>query len=132
MKSSIDFLNRALESYSGYRIQQMLGISSGAVGTWKRRGHVSPYYAAKLAELTGDDPKEAIAIAGAEAEPDQEKRSYLLKKLVGAAASAAFVSVNLFLTPTPAEAAPALKTADQNTLYYVKYTTDITGNTGSR
>lgn len=38
-------------------------------------------------------------------------------------ASAALVlaTVNLFLTPTPAEAAPALKTNDEYTLYYVKF-----------
>ena len=109
MKSSIDFLNRALETYSGYQLVGILGLSgTGTVSMWKKRAHVSPYYAAKLAELIGEDPKEAIAIAGAEGEPDQEKRGYLLKKLIGVAASAAFVSVNLFLTPTTAEAAPAL------------------------
>lgn len=78
MKSSIDFLNRALESYKGVAIAEKLGLSSGAVSTWKKRGHISAYYTAKLAELIGSDPKEAIAIAGAEAEPDSEKRAYLL------------------------------------------------------
>lgn len=82
MKSSIDFLNRAMQMHSGYQLTKMLGLSStGVVSTWKKRQHVSPYYAAKLAEITGHDPRDAVAIAGAEAEPDPEKREYLRKLL---------------------------------------------------
>jgi hypothetical protein len=79
MKRSIDFLNRALETYKGTAIAKLVGAkSSGTVGNWKERGHLSPYYAAKVAELIGEDPAEAAAIAGAESEPDSEKRAYLL------------------------------------------------------
>jgi hypothetical protein len=81
MNRTIELLNEVLKSYKGVAIAEMFSLGNGAVSTWKKRQHVSPYYAAKLAELIGEDPQRAMAIAGAEGEPDDEKRSYLLKML---------------------------------------------------
>jgi hypothetical protein len=81
MNSTIELLNRVLESYKGVAIAGMFNLSSGAVSTWKKNQHISAYYAAKLAELIGEDPERAVALAGAEAEHDPEKKAYLLNML---------------------------------------------------
>lgn len=78
MKSTMDLLRKALTTYKAVQIARELGLSSGTVTTWKVRNHISPYNAARLAEMLGEDPVEAAAIAGAEAEPDEDKRDYLL------------------------------------------------------
>lgn len=81
MNSTIELLNRVLENYKGVAIAEHFGLSSGAVSMWKRNKHISAYYAAKLAELIGEDAERAIALAGAEAEHDPEKKAYLLNML---------------------------------------------------
>ena len=81
MNSTIELLNRVLETHKGVAIAAMFNLSSGTVSGWKRNQHVSAFYAAKLAELIGESPERAVALAGAETEHDPEKKAYLLNLL---------------------------------------------------
>jgi transcriptional regulator with XRE-family HTH domain len=63
-----------------------------------------------IAQDSGVSPGEVMAIFARE---EAKKKPRSLFPDLGYAAAALLVSVNLFLTPSPAEAAPALKAAQQ-------------------
>lgn len=119
---SIDYYNEAKKtnSLNDADMARLLGVTTAAIAHAKKANHFSVYIAVRCAEIAGLSEKDAAAIAGAEAEHVPAKRDYLLRKLVGMAASVAFVSVNLFLTLAPPST--EVNAAEKNThsLYYVK------------
>lgn len=107
---TIDYFYAAkkLNNFSDADMARALSITTAAVAKAKQREHLSAYNAMRCAEMAGLDIAEAIKAAAIEAEHEEEKRNYMLRKLGGVVASVAFVSVNFFSTPTIAEAAPRL------------------------
>ena len=81
MNSTIELLNEVLKIHKAKTIAQGLGINEAAISTWKKRKHLSAYYAAKMAAIIGADTDRAIALAGAEGEADPQKRAELLSYL---------------------------------------------------
>ena len=81
MNSTIELLNEVLKLHKAKTIAVSLGINESAISTWKKRKHLSAYYAAKMAAILGEDPNRAMALAAAEGESDPEKRAELIQCL---------------------------------------------------
>lgn len=119
-----EFMEKVLDGKSVNARAKELGIAQTTLSNYKLgRNAPSCAMTLKLADAAGIDPMEAVkAVAAKEVEVRPLHTSTFLKPAM-ASVLAGIVSVNLFLTPSPAHAAPvkALSEISQaTTLYYVK------------
>lgn len=91
-----------------------LGVTEAAMSRYASGDRVmDDYTAAQIAEILGIDPIRVIAQANAEREKDAKRAAYWSRMAHASmtAASVALAVVILTVTPSPANAAPVLKTA---------------------
>lgn len=81
MPTTMQLLNRALASQKQARWAELLDVSDATLSVAKRRGRLSPTLAGEIAQALGEDPRDWIAIAALEAEPDTEHRRKLMTRI---------------------------------------------------
>lgn len=99
-------ISRAIENgYSVYRLHKMTGVSEGNLYEMRDgKRAVTPALAGQLAELLGDDPREAaLSAVVSQAKPERQSALQKLFKLAPTAA-AALVVITLG-APSPSAAA---------------------------
>jgi transcriptional regulator with XRE-family HTH domain len=108
-----EFIEKVLDGKSVNARAKELGIAQTTLSNYKLgRNAPSCAMTLRLAEAAGVDPMEAVkAVAEKEVEVRPLHTSSFLRPAM-ASVLAGIVAVNLFLTPTPSEAAPALKEAN--------------------
>lgn len=81
MIKTIELLEAVIQSYGGRKgdTAKGLGVHASTLSTWIKRRHVSPQYATRCAELIGENPAFAEAIAGAETIEDEGARMKVLR-----------------------------------------------------
>ena len=81
MESTMDLLDRALNTHTIPYWTEKLDLSRNALYTSKMRGHLSPAIAGCLAEALEEDVQNWIAIAALESERDSACKQHLLKRM---------------------------------------------------
>jgi hypothetical protein len=76
----MDLLDRALQHSSLYEWQRLLGLSSQALYSARRRGNLSPAIAGALAEYLGEPVEKWIVIAALEGERDSACKERMLTR----------------------------------------------------
>ena len=77
---TMDLLDKALEHSSLYEWQRLLGLSSQALYSARRRGNLSPSIAGALAEHLGEPVEKWIVVAALEGERDSACRDRMLER----------------------------------------------------
>lgn len=83
MQTTMQLLTRALAAKKQARWAELLEVSDATLSVAKRRGRLSPTIAGEIAKELGEDPRDWIAIAALEAEPETTAKRSLLKSLSG-------------------------------------------------
>ncbi|MDO9315162.1 MAG: hypothetical protein Q7T97_11510 [Burkholderiaceae bacterium] len=81
MPHTIQLLEKALELKKAADWCRDLNVTESALSKAKKKGHISPRFAAHMAIETGADPIFWSALAVAEAEPDGPLKQRLMKSL---------------------------------------------------
>lgn len=81
MQTTQDLLTKALTIHSAAKWAETLDLTRQTFANAKRRGRLSPVLAGNIAINLGENPKEWIAIAAMEAEPESEAKRALLARL---------------------------------------------------
>lgn len=77
MIRSIDLLEATISAYGGKKgdVAKALGVANNTISNWLKRNHVSPQSAARCAQIIGENPDFAEALAGAETIEDESART---------------------------------------------------------
>lgn len=113
MKKLIDYLDEAKKvTGSDYATAKKMGVERGTISNY-RCGRSSPdeYGVFQLAEILGMEERDLFIALEAQKEKNPTKRHFW-EKLAGASMGFIF-AVNIFVTPTQAEAAPTLNRGAQ-------------------
>lgn len=81
MQTTMQLLTRALATKKQARWAELLEVSDATLSVAKRRGRLSPTIAGEIAKELGEDPRDWIAIAALEAEPETTAKRSLLRSL---------------------------------------------------
>lgn len=109
MQTTMNLLEKALESHPAAYWHERLRLSRNALHSAKHRGNLSPAIAGALAEELGEDSKKWIVIAALESERESACKARMVRKLAGAFATVVVaVCATVFVAPSPALAETAL------------------------
>ncbi len=131
MKKYIEMGEKA--SGSQLKLAEYLGQFDTAIRRIKRgkAGLPNPL-CIKLAQLIKVNPLDVIVASELVTEKNEERRKLLESCFSKAAGILLIVGISSIVTPTPAQAAPALESMKENTVYYVKLQRTDCGNKESR
>jgi len=102
-----------------YKLAKTLGIKDARIYDY-RHGNRTPdnYAIARFAEILEIDPWSLVKEIEAQTEKNEKRREFWKRAAVFLLGG--FLSVNLFVTPSPAEAAETQAQILDNNVYYVK------------
>lgn len=122
MTYATTLIDKAAELMPLSRLADTIGESDANLRAMRRGARpMPPHIAARLAELVGDDPRQAALTVVCMREQDADKRAHLARVL-RVPASALACALMLVGAPAESRADTALSSAiDSGSVYYVKY-----------